>query len=254
MKTDNMPRKVTEVLVALVLLTRLPLPHLPPAAFARSASAVWAYPLAGVLLGGCAAVLGSGLLAIGLPAAFAAGVLLATLVLLSGAMHEDGLADTADGFWGGRDPQHRLEIMKDSRIGTYGVLALILVTGLRWNAYATLLPLGVLHVIATAALSRAAMPLLMMALPPARASGLSKGVGRPSRASCLAGLAVAAGIAAICLGAAALPAFAIMLLAALLCGLCARAKIAGQTGDTLGATQQIAETAILAVLVMSLIQ
>jgi adenosylcobinamide-GDP ribazoletransferase len=67
-------------------------------------------------------------------------------------------------------------------------------------------------------------------------------------------LAVAAGIAAICLGAAALPAFAIMLLAALLCGLCARGKIAGQTGDTLGATQQIAETAILAVLVMSLIQ
>jgi adenosylcobinamide-GDP ribazoletransferase len=252
MKTDNMPRKVTEVLVALVLLTRLPLPHLPPGAFARGASAVWAYPLAGALLGGCAAVVGNGLLAIGLPASFAAGGLLATLVVLSGAMHEDGLADTVDGFWGGHDPQRRLEIMKDSRIGTYGVLALILVTGLRWSAYAALLPYGVLPVIATAALSRSAMPLLMTGLPPARASGLSQGVGRPGRATSLAGLVLALGIATICLGATALPAFAIVLLAALFCGLCAHAKILGQTGDTLGATQQISETAVLAVLVLLL--
>jgi adenosylcobinamide-GDP ribazoletransferase len=142
--------------------------------------------------------------------------------------------------------------MKDSRIGTYGVLALLLCTLLRWSAYAALLPLGFLPVLATAALSRSAMPLLMTGLPPARSAGLSKDVGRPGPVTSLAGVGLAAAIAALCLGWVVLPATALMLLATLVCGLCAKVKIGGQTGDTLGATQQIAEIAILAALVVLL--
>ncbi|GFE51992.1 adenosylcobinamide-GDP ribazoletransferase [Roseobacter cerasinus] len=252
MKTDSFPPWFTDILLAAALLSRLPLPHLPESAFARGGQASWAYPIVGAGLGGLAACAGAVALALGLPAVFAAGLLLATLMMLTGAMHEDGLGDTADGLWGGFTLERRLEIMRDSHIGTYGILALILITGLRWSAYVALLPLGVLPVMAAATLSRVGMPFLMATLPHARQDGLSKSVGQPDVPTAVLGLGLALLIGGLCVGAAAIGGLLAVLLATALIGLLARRKIGGQTGDILGACQQIGEVCALAALVILL--
>ncbi|MFK7881419.1 adenosylcobinamide-GDP ribazoletransferase [Roseobacter sp.] len=252
MKTDRLPFWLLDILVAGLLLSRLPLPRLPQAAFANPARAVWAYPLIGAILGSIAVSCALLLTALGLPTAFAAGVLLAALMLTTGGMHEDGLADTADGFWGGFDQKRRLEVMKDSHLGTYGLLALIIVTGLRWSAYATLLPLGLLPIVAVAALSRSAMPCLMIALPHARQTGLSHSVGRPGERPTILGLGTAFTLAAACVGAPALLGLLAALLIAACIGVLSHIKIKGQTGDVLGATQQISELGILACFIVVL--
>ena len=135
--------KGIDAVLALVLLTRLPLPHLPKDSFARQSRAVWAFPLAGLVVGGLATVMAAAALAVW-PPAVAAGLALAVQILVTGAMHEDGLADSADGLWGGFDRSRRLEIMKDSQIGTYGVLALVLSLGLRWLTLSALLAAGMI--------------------------------------------------------------------------------------------------------------
>jgi adenosylcobinamide-GDP ribazoletransferase len=242
--------RAADILLALVLLTRLPLPHLPQEAFKRQSAAVWAFPLAGLAVALPACLVASLALSLDLPAPVAAGLTLAVQILLTGAMHEDGLADTADGFWGGFDTARRLEIMKDSQIGTYGVLALILGLGLRWMALAALFETaGPWFLVALAALSRAAMPVVMHALPNARLAGLSHGVGRPARLPVILGACLALAIATPVLGpmAGLCVAFA---MAGTTLGMAAlaRAKIGGQTGDILGATQQICEIMGLVVL------
>lgn len=240
-----------DALLALVLLTRLPLPHLPADAFKRQAKAVWAFPLAGLAVALPAALLAALALAADLPATVAAGLALAVQVMLTGAMHEDGLADTTDGLWGGFDRARRLEIMKDSRTGAYGVIALILGFGLRWSALAALLEIaGPWPLLALAMMSRAVMPALMAALPNARSAGLSQTVGRPRARPCLlaAGLAVLLSLPLI--GLATFGVALAMGAAALGMGALAKAKIGGQTGDILGASQQLAEIAGLLVLLV----
>lgn len=246
-ENDKTGIQLRDVAVALSLLTRVPL-RLPDAAFARGAAASWAWPLAGLVPGALAALAGQ--LCLGAGTGFAAVMALAASVIVTGAMHEDGLADVADGFWGGWDRARRLEIMKDSRIGAYGVMTLILGFAARWSALSVLLASGsgVWALLGVAMLSRAGMPALMCWLPNARANGLSQSTGRPSAP--VAGLAVAVALvgAGLCLGAAVLP-VAVMMGAVVLClGLIARAKIGGQTGDVLGASQQLAEIAGLGVL------
>ncbi|MFC4670034.1 adenosylcobinamide-GDP ribazoletransferase [Seohaeicola nanhaiensis] len=236
-------------MVALALLTRLPLPRLPATAFARQARAAWAFPLAGLAVGVLAAGAGWGALALGLPAGVAAGLVLAVQVAATGAMHEDGLADVADGFWGGYDRDRRLEIMKDSATGSYGVLALILSLGLRWAALAALLPVTPAAVIGVACLSRAFLPGLMTALPPARAGGLSRSVGVPGLGVSLVALVLGGALALAFIGVGAVGAVLAAGLAVGALALVARAKIGGQTGDVLGAAQQVAEIAVLLVLV-----
>jgi adenosylcobinamide-GDP ribazoletransferase len=236
-----------DVVVAGVLLTRLPLPRLPDTAFARQASAVWAFALVGLAVGGLAVLAGLAGLALGWPASVAAAIVLTVQIVSTGAMHEDGLADTADGFWGGWTPERRLEIMKDSQIGTYGVLALVLSVGVRWMAISTLIQGDMLALIATATLSRAIIPPVMATLPFARPDGLSRSVGVPSKRTCVLtvvlGLVLAMALAGVAsLLAAALAGLAIFGLARL-----ARNKIGGQTGDVLGASQQLAELTSLLV-------
>lgn len=243
--SDNRLIAPADPLVALALLTRLPLPRLPDDAFSRQARAAWAWPLAGLAVALPAVLVAKAALGLGVPVTVAAGLLLVVLIALTGAMHEDGLADTADGFWGATTRARRLEIMRDSRIGSFGVLALILSVGLRWSALAVLLSAGVGTVLAAACLSRAGLPALMTWLPAARPDGLSAGVGIPDPQT--SGLAAAVGLA-LALAAAGTqvigPAvFAAALLAAT--GMIARVKIGGQTGDVLGAGQQVAEIALL---------
>ncbi len=227
---------------AFVLLTRLPLPALPDHAFAQSARAVWAYPLVGLVLGGIASI-GAAIASLAdLPPLIVAGLTLALLILLTGAMHEDGLADSADGLWGGHDAERRLEIMKDSRIGAYGVLVLILAMGLRWLGLAEVTWTGLVTALVV---SRAMMVPLMLVLPHARASGLAHSVGRPDAATTLVAMLIAMLIAIILSGAAGLLALIIAGALAAGIGALAHAKIGGQTGDILGATQITTEIAVL---------
>ncbi|MEM8692690.1 MAG: adenosylcobinamide-GDP ribazoletransferase [Pseudomonadota bacterium] len=231
-------------ILAAVLLTRLPMPRLPDAAIEFQARAVWSYPLVGLLVGGLAACVG--LLSANLGEGISAGLTLAVLVLITGAMHEDGLADAADGLWGGHDQARRLQIMKDSRIGAYGVLALVVVIGLRWQGLALA---GTSEILLAACGSRSIMGLVMAAVPPARTDGLSQGVGRPPWLSAMVALMVAVVLALTLTGPLGLLALAIGLAAAFCIAAIAKRKIGGQTGDILGAIQILAEVTILLVLV-----
>ena len=245
MKSDLHRRLARDVLVAASLLARVPVPVLPESAFEGAHRAVWAYPVVGAALAGVAAAVGLVTMWIGLGPVIAAGLVLASLMILTGAMHEDGLADAADGLWGGWTAERRLDIMKDSRIGTYGVLGLVIVTGLRWAAYGLLLPLGPGSVIAAAALSRATLPGLMAALPHARDSGLSRSVGRPNWTAALTGALVGVLIAFVAVGGVAVWCTLVAGATAVAVGRLAQARIGGQTGDILGAAQQLSEVAVL---------
>lgn len=246
-KNDTSAVTPVDILVALVLLTRLPLPKLPATAFEQQARSVWAFPVAGLCVGVSAAAVGWVLISVGLPLAIAAGAILACQIVLTGAMHEDGLADCADGFWGGYDPARRLEIMKDSQIGTYGVLALLFSVGFRWGALMVVLPvMGPGSIIAIAMLSRAPMGMVMAIVPNARGTGLSSQVGKPTRAHAGLGISLALLLSWPMLGFPALILCAVVVsIFATLCATLAQTKIKGQTGDVLGATQQVCEGAML---------
>jgi adenosylcobinamide-GDP ribazoletransferase len=235
-----------DVAIALSLLSRWPL-RLSESAYARSAQAVWAYPIAGALIGLPVAGFAIFCLWIGLPTGLSALLALAFLTATTGAMHEDGLADSADGLWGGHTAAQRLEIMKDSQIGTYGVLALIFGIGLRWLALTMLFDAGAVFgpILAAATLSRAVPPVLMRYLPAVRSSGLSKSVGRPeaSHVGCAAATAIV--FAVLALHGFPFVAFAGTILAGTGCAIIARSKVNGQTGDILGASQQVTEITVL---------
>ena len=248
--SDTPPRPLIaliDVPASLGLLSRLPVPIDGERAAARSAEATWAYPVAGVIIGGVAALVASAALWIGLPIPAAALLALAALVIVTGAMHEDGLADSADGLWGGWDPARRLEIMKDSRIGVYGVAALALSLLLRWIALTAFVATG-LHwaaLITAAAVSRACVTGLMAILPHARQDGLSAQVGRPGHAAALIAAAIALVLACAFWGWWGLLVALMAELTVLGCAAIARAKIGGQTGDILGAAQQMTELAVM---------
>ena len=227
--------------------TRLPIPDPEERDFA---TAQWAAPVAGAVVG---LVIGVTLwlsLATGLPATLAAAIALAAGALLTGALHEDGLADVADGFGGGQTRERKLEIMKDSRVGTYGVIALVLSLLMRWSALAALAASGTFTMIAVVvgahAASRAAIPMFMARVPAARPNGLSAGVGRVASQTAL--YAATIGFALLLPGGFAFALVSALLVIALSLGLerLARRQIGGQTGDVLGTLQQACEIAVLA--------
>jgi adenosylcobinamide-GDP ribazoletransferase len=199
--------------VALAFLTRVPVPGGWRGAD-LAAGMPW-FPLIGALIGLAGALLYALAHWLGLPPWPAAAVALATTIWLTGALHEDGLADVADGFGGGRTQGDKLRIMRDPRIGSYGTLALALALLARAGALAGLAePLAVAAAMVSAgAVSRGALPAVMAALPAAREA------------------AIAALIAGCC--------------GALVVALLARRQIGGHTGDVLGAVQQVTEIAAL---------
>lgn len=243
----------SELRIAVMLLTRLPAGRI-KGAVPSMADSVWAWPLVGAVVGGLGALVFGLTSLIGLPPVLAALMAVTAGLFATGAMHEDGLADLADGFGGGRDRARKLEIMRDSRIGTYGVAALILSLVLRVAAMESLADPAIVlpAMIALAAVSRAMMGLWLYALPPARTEGLGHGAAKPG----LPAVVVAVGLgAAAC---AVLPPVAGLITAlAALGGSGAVARIAlrqigGQTGDVMGAAQQIAEICGWLVLVIVL--
>lgn len=236
-----MRTRLAEVQIAVMLLSRLPAGRLTGDAPSMAAS-VWAWPLVGALVGTVAAITYAGAIWLGLPPLVAALIGVAAMALATGAMHEDGLADLADGFGGGHDVARKLEIMRDSRIGTYGVLALVLSVALRAGAIAALPgDWAFAGFIALAMASRAGMAIWLWLLPPARSDGLGKGAGGvavPSLITALAlgqlGWLLAGGLHWLPVG------LAVIAGTAVIAGL-AKRQIGGQTGDVLGAAQQMGE-------------
>lgn len=236
--------------LALILLTRIPIPPLRADGDGDALGrAVWAYPVVGALVG----ALGGGVLVasacLGIPDPVAVLLGLAATVVITGAFHEDGLADFCDGVGGGATPERRLEIMRDSRIGTYGALALVLSIALRAAALLALAPSWTTVAIwaAAGALGRASVALVLARLPPARSDGLGT-VARSPPFPALAG----AWIFAIALTAGLLSWPGLWLVpAAVASGLViaglARRFLKGYTGDALGASAQLGEISVLVV-------
>ena len=258
---DNKPitSAFDDILHCLAFLTRLPVAMpaeaVQPGSLARAS---WAFPLAGVVVGAGAGLALMAAAALGLSPLVGAFAAVAAAVVLTGALHEDGLADVADGFGGGHDRAAKLAIMRDSRIGTYGVLALLLSVGLRVSLLASLVSSvgAALVLIAAGALSRATIVPVMATLLHARTDGLGVGAGRPKRGIAGTAMVLGAIIAGLALGpwkGAFLEPWAIpaALLAAGLAAagvaVLARRQIGGLTGDVLGTVQQAAEIAVLAV-------
>lgn len=241
---------IADLRIAASFVTILPVASSKPTGDGAVARATWALPVAGLLVGLAGAAAYAIASRLGLTPGPAALLALATTVLVTGALHEDGLADTADGLGGGRTRERKLEIMRDSRIGSYGVCALILSFGLRWSALAAIAnPWAVaLALCAAHAAARAGVPALMSLVPPARPDGLSASAGSPPGRSVAIAFAVGALALALALGPGkALVGLILLSLAGLILARLAVRQIGGQTGDILGAYEQIGEILILLV-------
>ena len=239
---------VAEARLALAFLTRLHLPLRPEAASQPVGAAVRAFPLVGVVVGVIGAVIYAVSDLLGMSPTVSALLAIGAMVIVTGGLHEDGLADSADGL-GGMTREKALAIMRDSHIGTFGVMALFFVLSLRVVAvsYAGSSVEAACLLIAGAAGSRAVVPALMYMLPPARHDGLAWSAGHPDRrrvvdAGALGALIVVIALWPIYWG---LLAIAVAAAAGAVVAWLARRRLGGQTGDVLGAAQQLAETAIL---------
>ncbi|WP_428696608.1 adenosylcobinamide-GDP ribazoletransferase [Stappia sp.] len=251
-------RAMADLAACLRFFSRLPVPCVNktdnPAALPDFSRAAWVMPLAGAVLAlpGALVLLVAG--ATALPGMVVAILAVGVGIAVTGGLHEDGLADVVDGFFGAGTAERRLEIMKDSRIGAFGTLALVLSVLLKVALVTALLerhaalPAALLLVCAEAG-SRAVMAGVWCVLPPARPGGLASLCGTPSPrgaalAAALGGGALLAAVAVVPLAAAMTALFLTLLTAAGIRGL-ALAKIGGHTGDVLGAAQQVAVLSIL---------
>ena len=219
----------------------------------------WAVPLAGGVIGAIGAIIAVLSRAAHLPPLVSAGFAIGALALTTGAMHEDGLADTADGFGAGVSRDEKLSIMRDSRIGAYGAIALCIFVLIRVCALAAIVERGALPaaaaLVAIGAASRAAGLLPMTILPPARLDGAGAAAASSIQfirravvvAACIGLLPWLAGATLAQTVIAQIAAYA----AAIVITQLARRQIGGYTGDVLGAAQQAAEVAALAALAAS---
>jgi adenosylcobinamide-GDP ribazoletransferase len=239
---------VADLKISVVFCTRLPLAHSVPIDGGDLARASWALPIAGALVGGVGALVYWIAFQIGLPSLLAAALTLVATLIATGCLHEDGLADTADGFGGGKDREHKLAIMRDSRLGTFGGCALMMSLMLRWGALASIKdpPAVAMVLIAAHASARASLPAFMRFVPRTRSDGLSVHAGRPPRESIIA--AGLLGMIALGVGLGPMIAITGVLLlasAAALMAWLSLKQIGGQTGDVLGALEQVNEVLIL---------
>lgn len=240
---------------AVAFLTRIPVGSFP----IRPRDASWSpamFPVVGFALGGLSSLL---LVAFsGWGALGAATAVVTAQLCMTGAFHEDGLADTADGLGGSASRERALEIMKDSRLGTYGTAALISSLLARVALLSRLAPLDWLPVVLYGGIARLA-PLWLMthvahAAPANTAHGDLQNVGK-SRA--YVGTLLAALLTAAALGFAprwtyrTLAGLALAALVSWSLARTARRRLGGITGDILGASEQMAELALLAVFAWS---
>ena len=231
---------------AIAFLTRIRVPSEVNEANDLAPSVPW-FPVVGALIGLIvgAAAWGAGVV---LPPMVAAAVAVGVGVLLTGALHEDGLADTFDGLGGGHTREHALEIIRDPRLGSYGMVALVIVMLIRVSAVAALLPgrLSLLVLPGAHALARSAAVVVMCSMPAARDAGLGAVHLRSlDRRWAFSGILAGVILTTVLLGRGAAVAIAAALLGTCLIAGWARARIGGVTGDVLGACALAAETAVL---------
>jgi adenosylcobinamide-GDP ribazoletransferase len=250
---EMLRERLAELAASFALLTRLPVHRLQLPRVTVPSEAVWAYPVVGAAVGAIGGAVYWLAHSLSVPPALAAICALLAMILATGALHEDGLADFADGL-AGDTKERSLSIMRDHQIGTYGVIALMLSLATRATAIALIAePRAVMAaLIAAAAASRLSAVLIMAALPPARRNGMSVSVGSPT-----------AGLAAIALGVTFIIAwlllpFSVALLlilsagvSAFVLGRVAFQQLGGQTGDVLGASSQLCECLALILLVIA---
>jgi adenosylcobinamide-GDP ribazoletransferase len=251
--TEILRQRLIELAAAFALLTRLPVYRFALPRLTVPAEAVWAYPLVGAAIGAIGGAVYGIAHSLSVPPALAAICAIVAIVLATGAMHEDGLADFADGL-AGDTTERSLSIMRDHQIGTYGVIALLLSLATRATAVALIAePHAVMAaLIGAGAASRLSAVLIMAALPPARKDGLSASVGSPT-----------AGLAGITLWLTFMIAWLVLpfgvslllilsaIVSAVVLGRVALIRLGGQTGDVLGASIQICECLALIVLVIA---
>ena len=253
MRQSDMARRNwrDELRTAAMFLTRLPV-RSGDRGLPALGSTAWAFPLVGLGVGLAAGLVFGIASWLGLTGWLAAVFAVSAQIALTGALHEDGLADVADGFGGGKDAPAKLAIMRDSRIGAFGVIALMLSLAARIGALAALADTAtvIAALMVAGAASRAGMAMLMRALPPARDDGLGHDAGAPESDATMIALVIAVVAALILLGfGGGLAALIGAGLGALGLAWLARRHIGGQTGDVLGAGQQTAEVLCLCAIV-----
>jgi adenosylcobinamide-GDP ribazoletransferase len=241
---------ITDFSTSLAFCTRLPLVRSASGEGTDISRASWAFPLAGVVVGAIGALvywLADGLY---LDPILSGILAVAATLLITGALHEDGLGDTADGFGASASRERKLDIMRDSEIGAYGTCALILSFMLRAGALVSLAEpvLVALALIAAHAGARATLPAFMRLVPNARRDGLSASAGTPPQRSAVIAALIGLITILLCLGFGATLIAGTLLAAVmgLMAWLCIR-QIGGQTGDVLGALEQVSEILILLV-------
>jgi adenosylcobinamide-GDP ribazoletransferase len=245
-----MNRELEAFFAALRYFTRLPVPSWVGYSEQQLEYAACYFPLVGVVVGSVGALV-SAIAALGLPMPLAVLAGMAATLLVTGAFHEDGLADTVDGFGGGRDKDQVLAIMKDSRIGSFGAIGITLVLLAKFNALQTIdawhgMRRLALALVAGHALSRFASTTLIVALHYVREDESSK--SKPLvRTLSVARLSLAAAFGLVpCLLLVHSGVWVALGLTAVVTVMAARyfvRRIGGYTGDCLGATQQAAELA-----------
>lgn len=238
--------EVATFLLAVQFLTRLPVQSAGLYTPARMAASVRYYPLVGLLIGGIAAgVFWVAYQVFSVPIAVLLSM--AASLVLTGAFHEDGLADTFDGIGGGHSPDQSLEIMKDSRIGTYGCTALMIVLGLKAVALSGLSPVLLpITMVAGHSLSRFSSLMVIATSRYVRKEGTGKPVAQgASSISLIIAFATCGLIIALwaTLQSPLALAYALggLVLGHLIMRLFFERKLGGYTGDTLGAVQQLSE-------------
>lgn len=234
------------LLLALEFLTVLRLRRAPAADVVAIARSQALFPLVGLGLGLLLVGLDAGLSRV-LPPAAAAALLVVALIILTGGLHLDGVADTCDGLFGAYDRQRRLEIMRDSRVGSYGALGIAAILLLKWAAILSLAwPLRRDALLLAPALGRWAMVAVIAAFPYARPQGLGKAMHQEARPYplLLAG-ATALGASALLLGMWGPLAWAFVAAFGSLLALYAHRRLGGLTGDVYGAICELSETAFL---------
>jgi adenosylcobinamide-GDP ribazoletransferase len=253
---DNNPlqanvRLTDDLLMGLRFYSRLPTggaPHVRPN-LSRMALAL---PFTSIVIGALPVAILLGLEWLSVPHYFAAALAIGALVIVTGAMAEDALADAADGLFGGPTIEERLAIMKDSRHGTYGVCAIVLLLALRIAAIGSIAnPLAAAGVwLAASLMARSGALWLTLALPPARSGGAAAAAGQVTRQAFGIGAVfmavlsfVLAGFAVGVLGLVAAYALGALVVWGWVT-LCRR-LIGGQTGDLIGALQALIEIAAL---------
>jgi adenosylcobinamide-GDP ribazoletransferase len=236
--------------IAGAFLTRLPIPTDQTPNLRGLARASRTFPLVGLGIGLMGGIVYAVADRLSLGGPLAAIIAVTTVVAATGALHEDGLADVADGFGAGRDRDAKLRIMRDSRIGTFGVVALVSALALRVAAIAAIgaveRPVGVIAaLVACHAASRAFVAIVMQREPLARDDGLAAAAGRPSAVTSLWALGLGIGIALICERLSGVVALAVGIAVAWGVASLARRQIGGHTGDVLGTVQQASEIGML---------